>query len=232
MRGHSDGCSFKRQQGRWARGSLQVAKKNLGRLLLAKDVTLRQKFAGSIHLTYYLVAPLMYFSFILAATAAIFNIDTIRVVLPSVKQVTSIGQIGSKELTFTWAEPLWAIFAASIVLCTIAAWVYYIVAMRRQRMKVLRNAPSLLVLGFLGYGISISNTVEAIKAFIFKDSGSFKRTPKYAIMESNGTWRDKKYQVPIDFASIVELLSISFAALSIIMAIHYLNYGLILILSI
>jgi len=99
-------------------------------------------------------------------------------------------------------------------------------------MRVLRNAPSVLVLGFLGYGISISNTVEALKAFLFRDSGAFKRTPKYAIMESDGTWRDKKYQVPVDFASIVEALSISFAALSIIMAIHYLNYGLILILSI
>lgn len=225
-------ASFKRQQGRWARGSLQVAKKNLGRLVLARKVKIKQKFAGSIHLTYYLVHPLMYFSFILAGIAAIYNIDSIRITLPTVKQISSIGQVGASGTTVTWAEPLWVVFGASIVLCTIAAWVYYVVAMRRQRMKILKSIPSLFALGLLGYGICISNTMEALKAFLIRDSGAFRRTPKYAMMESDGTWRDKKYQVPLDFTSFVEAFSIFFAVSAIIMAIHFQNYGLIFILCV
>lgn len=225
-------ASFKRQQGRWARGSLQVAKKSLGKMLLTKDIRPRQKFAGTIHLTYYLVHPLMYFSFILAALAGIYNVNSVRLTLPSVKQIVSLGQLGASGSTISWIEPLWVIFGTSIVLCTVAAWVYYIVAMRRQHMKVLKNAMSLLELGLLGYGICISNTLEAMKAFFLRSSGSFKRTPKYALIETNDTWRDKKYQVPIDFTSFVEAVSIAFAAFAIVMSVHYLNYGLIFILSV
>ena len=226
-------ASFKRQQGRWARGSLQVAKKSLGRILLSRDISVRKKFAATIHLTYYLVAPLMFFSFVLAAIAATYNIDSIKVTLPSVQQITSIGAgQGSAGSQFSIMEPLWVIFGASIVLCTIAAWVYYIVAMRRQHLSVLRNAKSLLVLGFLGYGICVSNTLEAMKAFLLRSSGSFKRTPKYAVMDSDGSWRDKKYQVPVDSTSAFEAASIVFAMFAIVRAVHFLNYGLVLILSI
>ena len=202
-------ASFKRQQGRWARGSLQVAKKNLGRLILARDVSLRQKFAGSIHLTYYLVAPLMYFSFLLAATAAIFNIDTIRVVLPSPKQVASIGADWFQRINVHMGRTTLGDFRRfHRALYDRGVGILHSRNEKAANEEYLRNAPSLLTLGILGYGISISNTVEAMKAFIFKDSGSFKRTPKYAIMESDGTWRDKKYQVPVDFASIVEAFSV------------------------
>jgi cellulose synthase/poly-beta-1,6-N-acetylglucosamine synthase-like glycosyltransferase len=229
-------ASFKRQQGRWARGSLQVAKKSLRKMLFARDIKLRQKLAGAVHLTYYLVHPLMYFSFVLAAIAAIYNINTIS--LPSAKAVSNaltspFGQSGSASgAALSYTASVWIIFGASIALCTAAAWVYYIVAMRRQQMKILNNAPSLVALGFLGYGISISNTLEAFKAFFLRSSGSFKRTPKYAITGDNDTWRDKKYQVPVDFTSVVELASISFAAFAIARAIYFANYGLIFILGI
>ena len=225
-------ASFKRQQGRWARGSLQVAKKSLGRLLVSREISIRQEFAAAIHLTYYIVHPLMYFSFVLAAVAAIYNIDSIKITLPSPQQITgTAGGVGGGS-QFSILEPLWVLFGASIVLCTIAAWVYYIIAMRRQHMSVLRNAKSLLVLGFLGYGICLSNTLEAMKALFLRSSGSFKRTPKYAVMDSDGSWRDKKYQVPVDWTSLFEACSIAFAAFAIAEAIHFDNYGLIFILSV
>ena len=99
-------------------------------------------------------------------------------------------------------------------------------------MSVFKNAKSLLVLGFLGYGICVSNTIEAMKAVFLRSSGSFKRTPKYAVMDSDGTWRDKKYQVPIDSTSLFEAGGIAFAAFAIVRAIHYQNYGLIFILCV
>jgi cellulose synthase/poly-beta-1,6-N-acetylglucosamine synthase-like glycosyltransferase len=223
-------ASFKRQQARWARGSLQVAKKSLPRLMADGGVTLRQKAEAFIHLTYYSVHPLMYVSFLLAALAAIFNIDSIKVVLPSPSQIPGFGGDGLGSLT--WMSPLWAIFAISIVLCTAAAWIYYIVAMRMQHISVVRNWRYLLALGFLGYGISVSNTLEAAKAFLLKGSGVFKRTPKYAVVGKEGSWKDKKYQVPLDWTSLVEALSVALAAIAIARAILFANYGIIIILGI
>ena len=50
--------AFKRQQFRWAKGSIQTARKNL-RTLWRADIPAVNKIAGSIHLTHYLVHPLM-----------------------------------------------------------------------------------------------------------------------------------------------------------------------------
>jgi hypothetical protein len=223
-------AGFKRQQARWARGSLQVAKESLPRLLRDKGVTVRQKLEAYIHLTYYAVHPLMYASFLLAAVAAIFNIDSIKVIIPTAAQVGGLGQGGAAG--FSWVDPVWVIFALSILLCTAAAWIYYIVAMRMQHISVARNWRSLLALGFLGYGISVSNTLEAAKAFLLKGSGVFKRTPKYAVIGREGTWKDKKYQVPLDYTSMVEALSVILAAVAIGRAVAFSNYGIIIILGV
>jgi len=182
-----------------------------------------------IHLTYYAVHPLMYISFLLAAVAAIFNVDSIKIVLPTPGQI-GIGQGGVSGLS--WISPVWFIFALSILLCTGAAWIYYIVAMRMQHISVVRNWRSLLALGFLGYGISVSNSIEAAKAFLVKGSGVFKRTPKYAVVGKEGTWKDKKYQVPMDYASLVEALSVILAAVAIGRAVAFNNYGIIIILGV
>ncbi len=223
-------ASFKRQQGRWARGSLQVAKKSLPTLLKDKGVSLRQKVEATIHLTYYSVHPLMYVSFILAALAATFNIDSIKISIPTANQ---IGQATSGGFTgFSWVTPVWVLFAISILLCTAAAWIYYIVAMRRQHLSVARNWRSLLALGFLGYGISVSNTIEAAKALLLKRSGVFKRTPKYAVVGKEGSWKDKKYQVPLDYTSLLEALSVVLAAIAIGRAIAFSNFGIIIILGV
>ena len=58
-------ASFKRQQGRWARGSLQVTKKLLPQLVRRSDIGIKKKFEAFIHLTYYGVHPLMFASFLL-----------------------------------------------------------------------------------------------------------------------------------------------------------------------
>jgi len=223
-------ASFKRQQGRWARGSLQVAKKHLPTIMAADDIRSNQKFEASVHLTYYLVHPLMYLSFVLAVIAGVYNIDSIKVTLPTASDFIPTGQANIAQFYLT--APLWLVFALSILLCTAAAWVYYVVAMRRQNMGILRNLSSLVALGFLGYGISVSNTVEASKAFLSRKGGVFKRTPKYAIVGPDGSWRDKKYQVPLDLTSAVEAGSIVLAAIAIARTIYFGNFGLLIILGV
>ena len=63
-------AGLKRQQGRWARGSIQTAKKLLPKIGVSKRLSFSQKLEASIHLTYYLVHPLMVASFLLAVATA------------------------------------------------------------------------------------------------------------------------------------------------------------------
>jgi len=93
-------------------------------------------------------------------------------------------------------------------------------AMKMQHFSVLKNLQHLVTLGFLGYGISVSNSVQATKAFLLSSSGKFERTPKYAIIDNNGSWKDKKYQVPLDVTSMIEAGSIVLAAIAIIRALY------------
>ena len=222
-------ASFKRQQGRWARGSLQVTKKLLPQLMRRPDIGVKKKFEAFIHLTYYGVHPLMFASFLLTAFAAIFNIDSIKVVLPTQQEIQSLGTIGGSTALTT---PVWILFGFFILLSTTAAWIYYLMAMKMQHFSVLRNLQHLVTLGFLGYGISVSNSVQATKAFLLSSSGKFERTPKYAIIGSNGSWKDKKYQVPLDITTMIEAGSIVLATIAIIRALYFTNYGILVILGV
>ena len=57
--------AFKQQQARWARGSLQTAKKLLIPLLKSK-LSMRLKITGTLHLTHYLVHPLLLLALLLS----------------------------------------------------------------------------------------------------------------------------------------------------------------------
>ncbi len=214
-------ASFKRQQGRWARGSLQVAKKTLPQLFLRKDLNLVQKFEAAIHLTYYFVHPLMYLSFLLACLAAILNVSSIQT-----------AAVTPQQIDVSSFPPLWVAFAIPIMLCTTAILVYYAVAVRLQERSLLRNWKYLFILCLLGYGISVSNSFEAAKAFFLKKSGMFKRTPKYAVSFGEESWRSRKYQVPLDWTSVIEGSSILLAIFAISRAIYFNNYGILPILAV
>jgi len=60
--------AYKRQQFRWAKGSIQTARKLLGSLWRA-SIPLKKKIAGSIHLTSYSVHPLILFNLLLTLPA-------------------------------------------------------------------------------------------------------------------------------------------------------------------
>ncbi|MFH0847886.1 MAG: glycosyltransferase [archaeon] len=214
-------ASFKRQQARWARGSLQVAKKILPDLVLRRDISVKQKFEALIHLTYYLVHPLMYASFLLAAAAAILNVSSIKT-LVNLQQINALRQIWIGPAILV--DPLWITFAIPILVCNTAVWIYYMVAMHIQGLSVLRNLRHLFALCFLGYGISINNSIEAARAFLLKSTGVFKRTPKYAVTNERESWRDKNYQVPLDWVSMKEAASIILAAFAALRALYFENY--------
>lgn len=223
--------SFKRQQGRWACGSLQVARKMIPSLLRNKTGKMI-KLEGLLHLTYYIVHPLIFTSFLLASLSAILNLDVIGIPRPdSIPAGDSMVQIISTIVSESILQyPILVLFGSIIVVSWSAAWMFYITTLRLKGESIRGNLLNLIMIGFIGYGISVSNTIQALKA-LRKRKYPFMRTPKYAVRVSGDTWKNKRYHVPLDVTIVAETAAIILGALGIIVAISNSNYGIIPILA-
>jgi cellulose synthase/poly-beta-1,6-N-acetylglucosamine synthase-like glycosyltransferase len=223
-------ASLKRQQGRWARGSLQTARKLLRQIWKSKKLSRGQKMEAGIHLTYYLVHPLMVASFLLAVAADFLNIDVIRygvnITLPTFS--TSSGSVGV-ALESVKVVP-WVIFSALIVLSTFSVLMYCVEAVRVQRLGLLTNLKKILFLVVLGYGMSISNSVQALSGLFSTQTGTFSRTPKYAVVRTDEDWRGKRYQIPLTMTTFLEAGAVSLASFASVWALYTENFGIIPIL--
>ena len=71
----------------------------------------------------------------------------------------------------------------------------------------------------LGFGISLSNSIEAGKALLSNRIWDFTRTPKYANLQKVRDWKKQKYQVPLDFTWVLELALICLGGISIIIGV-------------
>lgn len=208
-------AGLKRQQGRWARGSLQTAKKLIPSISSSKRLDLKQKVEAGVHLTYYLVHPLMVVSFLLAVMADFLSVNVIKYAvnfsLP-VLSGTSVADLITLPIVFV----PWLVFSALVVLSTVAVLLYCVEAIRVQKLGIMGNVKQILLLVIIGYGISISNSVQALGGIFSKQTGSFSRTPKYAIERTGGSWSGKKYQLPFSRTTGLEAgaVALSIAALA------------------
>lgn len=217
---------FKRQQARWASGSLQTAKKILPRMLNDKKIGIKQKLEGFMHLTYYFVHPLMFLSFLLASSAALFRIDVISIRIPEIIS-SGTGGINAIGQNITWI-----VFGGAIIFCTAAVWIYSMASLRLQGKSIIGNIPSLIFLGFIGYGICVSNTIEALKVLFSNKVGNFNKTPKYALRSKIDKWRNKKYQIPLDKTVILESSAFTLGTIAMIASYLNANFGILPILGI
>jgi len=171
--------AFKTQQQRWAKGSVQVCKKLLPRVL-ASDLTWREKVEATFHLTANLAYPLM----VLLA----------GLMFPAMLLRYNMG----------WAEMIVVdvpiFLAATASVCT-----FYALSQKEQFADTwktkLRYIPA--VLG-IGVGISINNALAVIEGLFGKPS-EFTRTPKYGIEGSGDTWKQKAYKGKSNWVPYAEL---------------------------
>ena len=219
--------SFKRQQGRWARGSLQTAKKVIPDVLASKDLTVRQKFEAVVHLTYYIVHPLMVFSFLLALIATFLDVDVIKYVV----DVSLPGASSGPDAAYASLQIVpWLVFTALVVASTVAVLYSCVEAVRVQKMGLLHNLKEILLLVVIGYGISVSNSVSALTGLLSRKTGTFLRTPKYAIEGKQDSWRGKKYQLPFNGVTLLEVLATAVGVLAIFWGLKTGNQGIVPIL--
>jgi cellulose synthase/poly-beta-1,6-N-acetylglucosamine synthase-like glycosyltransferase len=220
--------SLKRQQGRWARGSIQTARKVWPTIYASKKLSTKQKFEAFVHLTYYMVHPLMVASFVLALLAVFLNVNVINygvhVTFPNPGALFGASALVTLEIV------PWAVFTLMIVLSTLAVLYYCVEAVRTQHLGLLRNVKQILLLVILGYGISVSNSVSALSGLLSRQTGVFLRTPKYAITGSGGTWREKKYQLALNRVTVFETAATIIGVVAIAYATVEHNFGILPIL--
>jgi cellulose synthase/poly-beta-1,6-N-acetylglucosamine synthase-like glycosyltransferase len=170
--------SFKSQQHRWAKGSIQTCMKLLPRILRSNQ-PLSVKAEAFFHLT-------ANFNYLLMSVLSV-------LMFPAMWVRYNMG----------WTEmllidiPLFA--AATLSVCN-----FYIVSQRelypdwRTRLKYL---PFLMSIGI---GLSVNNTRAVLEA-LFKKESEFARTPKYGIERDSDEWAGKKYHQTVGVQSIIEL---------------------------
>ena len=221
--------SFKRQQGRWACGSLRTARKILPALLHDRKLQWKQRLQAFIHLTSYMLHPLMLFSFILLCVLTLYGMNSGAITHDNLLFPSSFDWEAIAALALQYLA--WDILILMIAVCAVAPWISAVLVLKAQGLLVSRNLFSLLILFLLGYGVSLSNTIEAGKGLLTNRNWAFARTPKYATMQNEGEWRTKKYQTPLDFVWVLELALIVLGGITIGFAVRHSNFGILLFLA-
>lgn len=168
-------AAFKRQQFRWAKGSIQCLKK-LGWQVWRAPLPWSVKLEALIHLSNYLAHPLMV---ILAIITPILMLTggPAHIHFPLI--YLSLLSLG---------PPL--MYAVAQVTLYPNTW--------RRHYKVM---PLLI---FLGSGIALSNTKAVLEAWLGVGN-MFRRTPKFNVTTSGDRWHHSAYRLPVDGLVLGEL---------------------------
>jgi cellulose synthase/poly-beta-1,6-N-acetylglucosamine synthase-like glycosyltransferase len=170
--------SFKSQQHRWAKGSIQTCMKLLPKILRSKQ-PLSVKVEAFFHLS-------ANFNYLLMSVLSV-------LMFPSMYVRYSMG----------WTEmmlidiPLFA--AATLSFCN-----FYMVSQRELYPDWKTRLKYLPFLMSIGIGLCVNNTRAVIEA-IFGKQSEFARTPKYGIERDSDEWVGKKYHQTFGIQPMVEL---------------------------
>jgi cellulose synthase/poly-beta-1,6-N-acetylglucosamine synthase-like glycosyltransferase len=170
--------SFKSQQHRWAKGSIQTCLKLLPRILRS-DVPLHVKAEAFFHLTANFNYPLMCVLSVLMAPAMVIRYN-----------------MGWYEMLII-DVPLF--FAATASVAN-----FYMVCQRELHADWITRAKYLPFLMSIGIGLAINNTKAVFEA-LFNKQSEFARTPKYRVETGTDEWIGKKYRQSFVVQPMIEL---------------------------
>jgi len=185
-------AAFKRQQARWAAGSIQVFRK-LARPLAQAPRPPAARLEGLIHLGAYFCHPLMLLLLLL--------------MLP----LLWLGSPDSNPLR--WLLPYLGLASVGPpLLYAIAQWQLHRDETGRERWIGRLLYLPLLVL--IGTGIAVNNTLAVVRG-LTQRAPAFRRTPKFHLEGSADRWQDKSYALPLDSTTIGELTMAAYALLTV-----------------
>lgn len=168
----------KRQQFRWAKGSIQCAIKLISDIAIKRKIAIEAKIQAFIQLTRHIVFPLMLVQFL-----------TLPILLASNVNLYVISVLP-------------ALTIAAYLAMGPGAYLIIIQNVYKNNWKTKAKVlPSLL---FYSAGMSVNNTVAVFDAVLGKKN-EFLRTPKYGIISKQDNWKDKAYNLPFTKTTLLEL---------------------------
>lgn len=186
--------AFKSQQFRWAKGSIQVAKKLLPKILRS-DVPFRVKMEAFFHLTNNFAYPLLLLLSLL--------------LLPNLMVRTHHG----------WREVL-LLDLPLFFGTTMSVVSFYILAERevgsRGWKNVLKRLPLMLSIGI---GLCINQSRAVFEALLGRET-EFVRTPKHGVAVRGESWHEKRYRSVKNLVPYFELFMAAYFTAAIAVAVH------------
>ena len=168
----------KRQQFRWAKGSIQCALKLLTNIVAERKVAADTKIQAFVQLTRHIVYPLMLVQFLALPILLAAKMDLYIVSLIPALTIATYLAMGP------------------------GAYIMIIQSMYRDSWKSkVKILPALLV---YNAGMSVNNSVAVFDA-LFGKKNEFLRTPKYGIITKQDNWRNKAYNLPFTQTTLLEI---------------------------
>jgi len=182
----------KRQQFRWAKGSIQCAIKLLSDVALKRHVAIEAKIQAFIQLTRHIVYPLVLIQFL------------------------SLPVLLAAQVNLYVVSVLPALTIATYLAMGPGAYVLVIQGMYNKSWKSkAKLLPALLI---YNAGMSVNNTVAVFDAILGKKN-EFHRTPKYGIVTKKDDWKDKAYNLPFTQTTLLEIFFGVYGMMGIFIAI-------------
>ena len=191
---------FKSQQRRWAKGSIQTALKLLPQVLRSQ-LSPWAKYQAFIHLTYYMIHPLM---------LAVVLLSVPLLGLPALAPSAAVLILASVIFALASAGPACMLAYAQSVLAE-GGW--------RNALKL----PSIMV---IGVGVAWSTSLAVLSAFWSRDR-TFVRTPKFGIGAAGGHWKGRAYAGGGAWSAVPELLLGGYCAWTVWLFFSHGRYGVL-----
>lgn len=183
--------SYKTQQHRWAKGSVQTAKKLLP-VIWKSSLPWHMKLEATFHLTNNL--------------SYLFMLIPLILILPSL----------ALWLNLDWNKAF-LIYTFFFITTTLSVWFYFACSQKeiyKNWKTVLKYLPILLPLGI---GLWVNNTKAALEG-LWNYKTEFVRTPKYGIEKKLSFLTPLKYQSQHNWVSLAELIFFGYLTLTLVYA--------------
>ncbi len=181
----------KRQQFRWAKGSIQCAIKLLGDVAI-KRIPIDTKIQAFVQLTRHIAFPLMLMQFLILPVLLAAKINLY--IVSGLPTITIMIYLATGPLAYIMI--IRNLYHAS--------W----------KSKVLSYFYAI----FYSSGMAVNNTVAVFDA-LFGKKNEFLRTPKFGIVKKSDDWRDKAYALPFTKTTLLEIFFGVYGIIGIFIAI-------------
>ena len=183
----------KRQQFRWAKGSIQVALKLLSDVMLRRNIPIETKTQAFIQLTRHTINPLFLAQFLIFPMLLAMDYEL---------------------YTVSWA-PLISIFMYVMM----GPGGYLIIINKTWSGEKWREkAQQFFFLMFYSTGLSVNNTVAVFDA-VFGRKNEFLRTPKFGIVNKSDNWKNKEYVLPFTKTTLLEMFFAIYGCMAVFISI-------------